>query len=65
MKETVDMVVNASHPLILKLAEIQEDQDREALGRQLIDLALLSQGMLQGAELTGFIERNLASAAKS
>ncbi|MBM3446283.1 MAG: molecular chaperone HtpG [Bacteroidetes bacterium] len=64
MKETIDMVVNTSHPLVQKLVETQETEPRQALGQQLIDLALLSQGMLQGAELTAFIDRNLHNAGR-
>ncbi|MFM7380534.1 MAG: molecular chaperone HtpG, partial [Bacteroidota bacterium] len=64
MKETIDMVVNTSHPLVQKMVETQETEPRQALGQQLIDLALLAQGMLQGAELTAFIDRNLHNAGR-
>jgi len=64
MKESIDMVVNTSHPLVQKMVETQELEPRQALGQQLIDLALLAQGMLQGAELTAFIDRNLHNAGR-
>jgi molecular chaperone HtpG len=64
MKETVDLVVNSSHPLVVKMVELQDPEPRHALGQQLIDLALLAQGMLQGAELSAFIDRNLQNAGR-
>ena len=64
MKETVDMVVNAAHPLVQQLALTNDESSRTSLGQNLIDLALLSQGMLSGAPLAAFIERSLQSASK-
>jgi molecular chaperone HtpG len=64
MKETIDMVVNTSHPLVQKMVETKDSESRQALGQQLIDLALLAQGMLQGAELSAFIDRSLHNAGK-
>ncbi|NBV05578.1 MAG: molecular chaperone HtpG, partial [Cytophagia bacterium] len=64
MKETIDMVVNTAHPLVQKMVETQDIGPRQALGQQLIDLALLAQGMLQGAELSAFIDRNLHNAGR-
>jgi molecular chaperone HtpG len=64
MKETVDMVVNAAHPLVQQLALTNDETSRTSLGQNLIDLALLSQGMLSGAPLAAFIERSLQAASK-
>lgn len=64
MKETIDMVVNTSHPLVQKMVEMQDPEPRQALGQQLIDLALLAQGLLQGVELSTFIDRNLHNAGR-
>jgi len=64
MKETVDMVVNAAHPLVQQLALTNDESTRKSLGQNLIDLALLSQGMLSGAPLAAFIERSLQAASK-
>ena len=64
MKETVDMVVNAAHPLVQQLALTNDESSRKSLGQNLIDLALLSQGMLSGASLAAFIERSLQAASK-
>jgi hypothetical protein len=46
------------------MVETQDIEPRQALGQQLIDLALLAQGMLQGAELSAFIDRNLHNAGR-
>lgn len=50
-----NLVVNGNHPLVAKIAK---DGDKD-LSKQLVDLALLSQGMLSGAALTQFIERSV------
>ena len=59
MPEEVTLTVNGNHPLyqvIIKEdnTEVQQDQVKN-----LIDLALLSQGLLKGNDLTGFINRNI------
>ncbi|MFN8430776.1 MAG: molecular chaperone HtpG [Spirosomataceae bacterium] len=55
-----NLVVNGNHPLIGKIAN---EGDENGLAKQLVDLALLSQGMLNGSELTKFIERSVQSLA--
>jgi molecular chaperone HtpG len=52
-------VVNTNHPLIGKiLAETNADK-RKAISKQAADLAMLSQGLLKGEELTKFIKRSV------
>lgn len=51
-----NLVVNGNHPLISKIATEGNDN---GLAKQLYDLALLSQGMLSGNDLTQFIERSV------
>ncbi len=53
-----NIVVNSNHPMIGKLAA-EDAANRGAKTKQLYDLALLSQNMLSGAELTSFINRSL------
>ncbi|GAB2797587.1 molecular chaperone HtpG [Rhabdobacter roseus] len=50
--------VNANHPLTSKLASLDDDAQK-ALAKQIYDLALLSQGMLNGQDLTQFIQRTV------
>lgn len=51
-----NLVVNGNHPLIQKIAK---DGNEDGVAKQLVDLALLSQGMLTGKDLTQFIYRNV------
>jgi molecular chaperone HtpG len=55
------LVVNANHPLIHKMLDISEKDELDAypMAKQLYDLALLSQNMLVGKNMTQFIERTL------
>jgi molecular chaperone HtpG len=51
-----NLVVNGNHPIIQKIAGSDDQSD---LAKQLVDLALLSQGMLSGKDLTQFIYRSV------
>ena len=59
MPETYNLVVNANHPLIGKLLEEKDEEKQSKLTKQLTDLALLSQSLLKGEELTKFIKRSV------
>lgn len=58
MPSTYQITVNGNHPLIEKLANETNEDDRETLAKQISDLALLSQNLLSGADLTAFIKRS-------
>jgi molecular chaperone HtpG len=58
MPETYNVIVNTNHKMIQKILDAPEDT-RANLARQAYDLALLSQGMLKGTELTNFIQRSI------
>lgn len=51
--------VNGNHKLIKKLLATTDEAAQTRLARQAFDLALLSQGMLTGADLTAFVERSV------
>lgn len=51
--------VNGNHKLIKKLLATDDEGTQKRLARQAFDLALLSQGMLTGADLTAFVERSV------
>jgi molecular chaperone HtpG len=53
------VAVNANHPLISRMLEAESEDGKTRLAKQAFDLALLSQGMLTGAELTEFVERSV------
>ncbi|MDD3877257.1 MAG: molecular chaperone HtpG [Bacteroidales bacterium] len=64
MPEMFNLVVNTNHPLIVEVVEIQEEEKKEKLVEQMIDLALLSQNMLKGEKLSEFIKRSLGFIGK-
>ena len=59
MPEKYNLVINSNHQLIAKVLAEKTNDKRELLIQQLIDLALLSQDMLKGKELTQFVSRTL------
>lgn len=54
-----NLVVNANHPLIYKIAQENNTDKQQQLLKQSTDLALLAQGLLKGEELTRFIKRSV------
>ncbi|RYC70361.1 MULTISPECIES: molecular chaperone HtpG [Spirosoma] len=54
-----NVVVNANHPLIGKLLAQTDADAQKSLAKQVYDLALLSQNMLTGADLTAFVKRTV------
>ena len=59
MPEEVTLTVNGNHPIYQSILT-EEDKDQQGqLVKNLTDLALLSQGLLKGNELTTFINRNV------
>ncbi|MBE0639641.1 MAG: molecular chaperone HtpG [Bacteroidales bacterium] len=59
LPEMFNLVVNSNHNLIYKMAIDESDENREKMAKQLTDLALLSQNLLKGEELTKFIKRSV------
>jgi len=68
MPNSYNLVLNIEHPAIKKIMVDVDGKDKEAVDtyasdskdiRQLIDLALLSNGMLKGEALNNFIKRNM------
>jgi molecular chaperone HtpG len=56
--EMYSMVVNANHPKVEALLTLDNEAKSDKI-KQLTDLALLAQGMLKGAALDAFVERNI------
>ena len=59
LPEEVTLTVNGNHPVYQKILQEENKEQREKKVRNLADLALLSQGLLKGNELTNFINRSI------
>jgi molecular chaperone HtpG len=59
-RDMVEVVINSSHELASHIMTEGNVEAQESMARQLLDLAKLSQGMLSGKELTGFIARSVS-----
>jgi len=59
LPEQYSLVINCNHPLIGRLLEEKDEAKQSKLAKQLTDLALLSQNLLKGEELTNFIKRSV------
>jgi molecular chaperone HtpG len=59
MPENFNVIVNTNHPLMSKILHESDDQIKSAKMKQAIDLALLSQNLLKGEELTRFIQKSV------
>ena len=59
MPESYNLAINSNHDIITKILSEKGKKKREDLIKQVLDLALLSQGMLKGEDLTGFISRSV------
>jgi molecular chaperone HtpG len=53
--------LNSNHPVIGRILQNESETDQKSLAKQVYDLALLSQGMLSGSDLTQFIQRTVAA----
>ncbi|SDZ91251.1 molecular chaperone HtpG [Porphyromonadaceae bacterium KH3R12] len=67
MPDTYQIVLNVQHPFVKELINESEQKDKEALIaqvtsdkrlKQMVDLALLSNGMLKGEALSNFVKRS-------
>jgi molecular chaperone HtpG len=59
MPEMYNLVVNANHPIMQKILDEKDETKKQDLLKQTTDLALLSQNMLKGEDLSKFIKRSL------
>jgi molecular chaperone HtpG len=53
--------LNANHPIIGKVLQTENEEEQKSLAKQVYDLALLSQGLLTGSDLTKFIQRTVTT----
>ncbi|MEO8820496.1 MAG: molecular chaperone HtpG [Ginsengibacter sp.] len=59
MPEEVTLTVNGNHSIFQNILKDDNKDQQEKIVKNLTDLALLSQGLLKGNELTTFINRNV------
>jgi molecular chaperone HtpG len=60
LPESYNLVVNSNHPISSKLLNEKDENQQTELVNQVLDLALLSQGLLKGKSLTRFISRSVS-----
>lgn len=59
MPESYKVGVNGNHELVSRILKAESEDDRVRIARHAYDLALLSQDMLKGEELTNFLNRSV------
>lgn len=59
MPDEVTLTINGNHPIYQSILREADRSRQEKLAHNLSDLALLSQGLLKGNNLTSFIERSV------
>lgn len=64
MPDQYAVSVNSNHAMAQKILAAAEESVQLNLAKQVYDLALLSQGMLSGADLTDFIKRSVDLASQ-
>ncbi|WP_374949108.1 molecular chaperone HtpG [Mucilaginibacter sp.] len=60
MPDNYKVIVNGNHKLISRILQDENPDVQAQLAKQAFDLALLSQGLLTGAELTEFVNRSVS-----
>jgi molecular chaperone HtpG len=59
MPDSYNVAINGNHALVQKILKAESDDQKNKLAKQVYDLALLSQNLLTGADLTNFIKRSV------
>jgi len=60
LPDSYKVAVNGNHKLIARILKTEDETEQAQLAKQSFDLALLSQGLLTGAELTEFVNRSVS-----
>ena len=60
LPESYNLAVNSNHPITSQLLNESDENIQSELINQILDLALLSQGLLKGKNLTEFITRSVS-----
>lgn len=59
MPDRYSVTINSNHKIAQKILDESDEEKQLVIAKQSFDLALLSQGMLEGADLTNFIKRSV------
>jgi len=59
MPDNYSVAINANHAIVQRIIKAEDEEQKVKLAKQAYDLALLSQNMLTGADLTRFIKRSV------
>ena len=59
MPDNYNVSINGNHTIVQKILQTSDEDQKTKLAKQSYDLALLSQNMLTGADLTNFIKRSV------
>jgi len=65
MPDMYNLVVNTNHDFVANILNESDERKQKAMIKEGTDLALLSQNLLQGEELTNFVERSFKNLGKS
>ena len=59
LPDSYKVAINGNHPLVDKILKAESEEAQVSLAKQAFDLALLSQGLLTGKDLTAFVKRSV------
>ncbi len=57
--DSYKVAINGNHAVVSKILKAADEEEQLILAKQAFDLAMLSQGMLTGKELTEFVKRSV------
>ena len=59
LPDSYKVAINGNHPVVDKILKAEGEEAQLKLAKQAFDLAMLSQGLLTGKDLTAFVKRSL------
>jgi molecular chaperone HtpG len=59
LPDSYKVAINGNHPIVDKILKADGEEAQTKLAKQAFDLALLSQGLLTGKDLTAFVRRSV------
>jgi molecular chaperone HtpG len=64
MPDMYNVIINSNHKIIQKILNTEQEDEKVKVAKQAFDLALLSQGLLTGKDLSDFIQRSFQLASE-